>query len=375
MSSINTYILNYQPKDYGQLKTDHCDLDCSLGVNYWPLPEAVMKSLGMIPAEAIKHYPHDPVLLADILARILKRYQLLLPELNESNIHLGCGSFDLLCNINLLYANSSKMILGHAPQFTAYVDHAHYIGAKYLAYPLPSANNYKFDSDEFVSMIWKEHPHLICCENPNNPTGQSLERGDIQKIISAAMDVGAAVVFDEAYGDYLPARLHSAIPYILDAAKDGVDVFVTRTFSKGFGMAGMRLGYAIGPAEAVHHLKKLVTPFNSNSLAQYLAQAMLSLEPKYLEQLGEITCQENHHLYRGIRALKKFHIAETSMYTPICTLYVDNPETNLCQVLADVDVAVISCQAYDNMGKNAVRLMLCDRPDELLERLSKVKIS
>ena len=373
MSQINPYIENYQPKDYGGVDTSHCELDCSLGVNYWPLPESVMKRLDEIPAEEVKHYPHNEDLLQMILQQLLDRYRSIAPALTAENIHLGCGSFDLLCSLNLLYANPDKTIMGHAPQFTAYVDHVHCIGANYVAYPLDKDKNYAFDGEAFAAMVRQERPNLICCENPNNPTGQSISCGDILAIIAAAKETNAAIIFDEAYGDYLPLK-NSAIQYVDLGAQNGIDIYVTRTFSKGYGMAGMRMGYVIGPAHGIRQLKKLVVPFNCNALARRLAQAMMAVRPEYLTNLGESAKKANEYLYEKIRAMQKFKIAKTSLYTPICTLYVEDETVDLCKALNDVGVATVSCQTYDHMGKNAVRMMLCENLERLVELLAKAKV-
>lgn len=381
MSQINPYIENYVSKDYGGVDAGGCVLDCSLGVSCRPVPDDVLETLSAMAFEpdSVRQYPHRADVDAENCRHLRALYGDIAPGLRDENFWFGDGSFDLLCGLNLLYGNPGVKIMGTAPQFTAYVDHVHCIGVPYTAYPLNREKNYLFEADAFCEMVLRERPALICCENPNNPTGQSAGLEGLRKIVGAAERVNAAVVFDEAYGDYLP-KTESAIPLIFEGEERGVDVFVTRTFSKGFGMAGVRMGYVMGPAAAVAQLKKLVTPFNCNSLARLLARSLLRNHPDFQERLSADAREANLKLYDAVRRMRnargepKYHIAETSLYTPICTLYVDDENADLCRALAEAGLAAVSCATYENMGPNAVRLMLCQDIDLLIDLLEKADV-
>lgn len=381
MSQINPYIEDYVPKDYGGVDTSGCILDCSLGVNYWAIPSDVLGTLSSMASQPniIKQYPHNEEVDSQNCKYLRGLYRSIAPQLQDENFWFGDGSFDLLCNLNLLYGNPHVKIMGEAPQFTAYVDNVHCIGVPFVTYPLDKTRNYQFHADDFCELVLKERPALICCENPNNPTGQSVGFEGLRKIVYAAKEVDAAVVFDEAYGDYLP-KSESAIPLIFEGEKEGVDVFVTRTFSKGFGMAGIRMGYVMGPAPAITQLKKLVTPFNCNSPARFLASQMLGNYPDFQDALSAGTREVNLKLYDAIRRIRnsqgepKYHIAETSIYTPIFTLYVEDESVDLCKALVDVGLATVSCATYENMGQNAVRVMLCENTDLLIELLERANV-
>ncbi len=374
MSIIHPYIENYAPKDYGDADFSGCELDCSLGVSGWPLPPEVTERLAEIPASELKNYPHNPALLAELTEALLARFRPAAPFLTAENIHFGCGSYDLLCGINRLYAGPGRSVFGHAPQFTAYVDHVRCIGARYEAYPLDPACGYRLDAGAFADAVRRapSSPALICCENPNNPTGQALAPGAAETLIAAARDTGAAVVFDEAYGDYL-APEESAAALIAEGERAGVDVFVTRSFSKGYGMAGIRLGYALGPRRAMAQLRKLVLLFDSSAPARQLAAAMLAARPDYPAELRARTREANEFLYPRIAAAGKYRMAETSVYTPICTLYAEEKSVDLCRALARAGIAAVSGRNFGNLGQNAVRLMLCDDLPRLAELLARAE--
>jgi histidinol-phosphate aminotransferase len=358
MASINPSVLHYRLKDYAETDASKCAVDCSMGVNPRPLPDAVLRRLAGLSEGTIKRYPHDPSVIDLLIERFAPA-----AVLGAENFCLGAGSFDLLCNLNLLYAGSGKRIFSYAPQFSAYVDNAHCIGADYRFYPLDRGRNYRLNTEDFIAAMGEAKPALVCCENPNNPTGQVIAKEELARIVEAAGKIGAALLFDEAYADYLPLEC-SALAHV-----PGNDhVFVTRSFSKAFGMAGIRFGYVVGPADAVAQLKKLVTPFNANALARPLAAAALA-EGDFLGELEEWTRRRNEKLYDAVRLTGKFRIAETDVRTPICVLYTEDESVDLRGVLAEAGIAAVGGLSYDNLGQNAVRLMLCEDIDRLIRHL------
>lgn len=373
MSKINEYILDYTSKDYGSVDASKCELDYSLGVNCTPLPDLVVNVLRAITPEDIKFYPHDAATHNALTDAIREKFVSVAPELQRENILYGGGSFDLLSAACMLYANANKKVMGHAPQFGAYVDFIHMTGAQYVAYNLSREKGWAFDGEEFVAQVLREQPDLIVCENPNNPTGQILGSESIRRIIDCAAQADAAVLFDEAYGDYLPLE-ESAVGFIEYGRKIGVDVLVSRTFSKAYGMAGMRLGYILGPAPAIAQLGKIVTPFNAATPAKKLALAMLNDESFRTDRIRGQIARAKAELCRLIEEIGPYRIARTTMTTPIFTLYVEDENIDLEQRLGEVGVCTVSCASYDNMGKNAVRVMFGENYPRFVELLRQVRL-
>ena len=373
MSQINSWIESYIQKEYGNIDTSNCILDCSLGVGTKTLPKSVMDSLRQINEEDIKNYPHNTDLLNSLSDAIINMWS---PHcgMSRENIHFGCGSFDLLCGLNLLYGGRGSIIMGHAPQFTAYVDHVNCIGAKFISYPLDKSLGYKFKHNDFITMMREVKPNLTTVENPNNPTGQALPYGAMHDIVECARDCGSAVVFDEAYADYLTIE-QQCLEIVEYGRKIGVDVYITRTFSKGFGMAGIRLGYVFGPKEGISQLKKIVTPFNSNEPAKRMAYAFMHCMPDYISAVVAETTLNKAKVMERIKLKGKLLIAETSPSTPLLTIYSKDDDIDLCKILLDVGIASVSCATYENLGKNAVRIMLPNDIDLLLDLIDSVNLS
>jgi histidinol-phosphate aminotransferase len=353
MLKINDHVRAYTPKDYGGHSAEYpIDLDCSLGVNQEDLPDLVfarLKELDRGHQGPIKDYPHGDFLPEKLAAWYRERG---INRLEAENLILGCGSFDILCSVNLLCLAGHKKVLGHAPQFPAYVDHVNCIGASYSSYALPRTKKYAFEVEGYLDAMGPDCD-LFIVENPNNPTGQEIRLDDIRKIAAKAWSLHTILVVDEAYGDYMEL-CNSAINLVPDYP----NVIVTRTFSKGFGMAGIRLGYAFASLEndILPCLKKLEIPFNSNGIARLLAAAAL-------DGAGDIfrvrEIRENKRKVLG--SLTKLAAAESSERTPIMMLYynTEDPGFDLRKFLAEkARIAVVGCDSYDGLDKRAVRLML-----------------
>lgn len=362
MAHMNDYVVNFHPKTYADEGGQVCKVDCSLGVNLEPLPEKVLAKLKNLSPDHLKNYPHDE----KVFDCVLKKLQKLNPALTEKNIAMGCGSIDVLLNLDNLFINKDKKVLGYAPQFSAYVDDIHLKGATYKGVNLKKSENYKINVEELCAEIIKEKPDLVYLDNPNNPTGQILSKMELITIYTAAEAVDAAMIVDEAYGDYMDQSENSMVSYVGKLK----GLIVTKTMSKGYGMAGMRMGYAVAAEDIMEQLNKLLVPFNCNSLARDLAVAMLE-EDNYLDGLKEITESKVRSVKETLKG--KIKIAETADCIPISLLYTEDETVDLTKVLAKVGVAAVSGASFDNLDINSVRLMVPAEKDmnllcELLQK-------
>jgi histidinol-phosphate aminotransferase len=236
------------------------------------------------------------------------------------------------------------------------VDHVASLGAAYEYYLMPESDNYQFNPHGYLQKMDSNPPYdLFIVENPNNPTGQTLNLEDIEKIADKARAKNAILIIDEAYGDYMPMD-RSAINLVSQYN----NIVVTRTFSKGFGMAGIRLGYGITSNEKIcdtlTQFKKLGSQFNCNGFARALGAAFLKLNPA-IPDLTQIAGDKRDVM----NTIKNMTIAATGPTTPIMTLYYHPSELDfdLQKFLWDtVKLWTVSCATYDGLDKRAIRLML-----------------
>lgn len=182
------------------------------------------------------------------------------------NVVLGNGSneiIELLCHC---FLNPKAELIAAEHAFVVYKLMATLFGAKYVEVADP---NFIHDLDGMLAAITEE-TRLVFIANPNNPTGTFVGQEDLDRFMAEVPD-HVVVVFDEAYYEFW----HDA-PDTLKYIKEGKNVCVLRTFSKAYGLAGLRIGYGLAAPGVAAILQKARQPFNANALAQTAALAALN---------------------------------------------------------------------------------------------------
>ncbi len=177
----------------------------------------------------------------------------------EENLWFGAGSSGLLREIANSVGGEGTSAVFAEPAFAMYKIISWMAGARPIAVPVDQEHHHDFDAmlseiDETTTVVY------VC--NPNNPTGTMANRDAVDAFISAVPS-NVLVVVDEAYNEFAD-DFRSAIPHALE--RD--NVVVLRTFSKIYGLAGLRIGYAVGKAGVLTALRKSQAPFTVTQLAQ-----------------------------------------------------------------------------------------------------------
>jgi histidinol-phosphate aminotransferase len=226
--------------------------------NPYRLPEALRGELGRRLAEvAINRYP-DPV--AERLKGKL-RAAMAIPEGLE--VMLGNGSDEILQIVSLALARPGATALSLEPSFAMYRMCAAFAGMRYAGVPL--RQDFTLDEAALMAAVDAERPALTWISYPNNPTGNLFPREAILRLVGRSPGL---VVVDEAYFPF------SAGATLLDQVGQHPNLLLVRTVSK-LGLAGLRLGLAIGPAGWISELEKLRLPYNVNSLTACAAEFAL----------------------------------------------------------------------------------------------------
>jgi histidinol-phosphate aminotransferase len=171
--------------------------------------------------------------------------ELLLTNGTDEAIHLICETY--------LEPGAEAVIV--VPTFAMFEIYAGQTGAKVIS--IPAAEDFEFPTDKVIAAI-KPRTRFIAVANPNNPTGTFVPIRDLIRIAQAAPD--AAVLIDEAY-------FHFAGETTAPKWRDVPNLFVSRTFSKVYGMAGLRIGVLMGNVEQMKMLRRASSPYNLNSVA------------------------------------------------------------------------------------------------------------
>jgi histidinol-phosphate aminotransferase len=182
-------------------------------------------------------------------------------HVKPDNVIASCGSGELLKIAAEAFTGPGKKAIIAAPTFETVADVSKQMGAEVIKVPLTS--DYRHDLAAMLARADSSTGLIFLC-NPNNPTGTLTPRKDLEDFIARAPQ-GVRILVDEAYHHY--ASGSPEYTSFLDRPTADPRVFVTRTFSKVYGMAGMRLGYAVGSAAIMQELVPRLTDGGTNMLA------------------------------------------------------------------------------------------------------------
>ena len=187
--------------------------------------------------------------------------------LEPTNLILGTGSNEIIEFVGHALMTPGVDVIVSQYCFAVYPIVTHLFGANLITVP---ARNYSHDLRAMQAAI-TPRTRVVFVANPNNPTGTFARSDDVLRFINEVPD-DVLLVMDEAYIDFLEAPL-DLLPMIREGKKP--NLILMRTFSKIYGLAGLRIGYGIGHPELTAALEKIRQPFNLNSLAQAGAVAAL----------------------------------------------------------------------------------------------------
>ncbi|HSZ61140.1 MAG TPA: histidinol-phosphate transaminase [Terriglobales bacterium] len=191
------------------------------------------------------------------------------------------GMDEALSLVFTAYLDSGDELLFADPTFVMYPMLGATVAAKVVR--VPSRENLTLPIAELLARI-SPRTRVIAIANPNNPTGLAATRADLLKIVESAPN--AAVLIDEAYFEFCSGAL-TCRTLIPDLAHHP-NLFVARTFSKAYGLAGLRLGVLTGAAEQIDYLRRLSLPFNVNSVALACLEEALADRSFVSEHVAQI---------------------------------------------------------------------------------------
>ncbi|MFA5196173.1 MAG: histidinol-phosphate transaminase [Bacteroidales bacterium] len=214
-------------------------------------------------------------------------------KVKESQIIFGNGSDELITLVlRATIENKDEVIVGY-PTFLIYELQARVHGAKIIRVPF---KDLRYDLVSMAKKVNKK-TKVIFIANPDNPTGTYLNQKEIEKFIKS-IPKNVLVVFDEAYFDFAP----SDFPKTFDFLRKRGNIIIMRTFSKVYGLAGLRIGYAVATEEIANVLNKIREPFNINRFAQVAALAAVKNE-KFLKNTRAYILNEKEYLYKELHRL------------------------------------------------------------------------
>lgn len=189
----------------------------------------------------------------------------------ESRLFFGHGSNEIIALLGHIYLEKGTNVVASKQAFVVYKLVAALYEADCIEVPM---RNFTHDLDAMRAAITPQ-TRMVFVANPNNPTGTVVDNASLERFV-ASLPPHVVCVMDEAYVELLPPEQRpDSIGWVV---KQGAPVFVLRTFSKAYGLAGLRIGYAIAPETGIALLHRVRQPFNVNAMAQAAALAALEDE-------------------------------------------------------------------------------------------------
>ena len=254
---------SYRPgKSVAQAADEHgLDEAVKLASNENPYPPvpSIVKAVAAAAGDVNRYGDHRAADLRAALAGWL--------GVDADRIACGCGSVGLLQQLFLAYVDPGDEVVYPWPSFEAYPVDVAITAATEVTVPLVDE---AFDLDAVADAV-TPRTKLVVLANPNNPTGTAVHVDDLRRLVERVPD-DVLVVVDEAYREFVTADLGDPVH---DLQPDHPNVVVLRTFSKAYGLAALRTGYAVADPSVVGELDKVLIPFAVNHLAQVASLAAI----------------------------------------------------------------------------------------------------
>jgi histidinol-phosphate aminotransferase len=199
------------------------------------------------------------------------------------HVAVGCGSVSLCQQLVQITASVGDEVVFGWRSFELYPPQVRIAGAKPIQIPL---TNHTFDLDAMLAAV-TERTRLIFVCNPNNPTSTVVEPDALTRFVEA-VPPHILIAIDEAYVEYIRDGM---LPDSLELVRAHSNVVVLRTFSKAYGLAGLRIGYALGHTDVITALDKVYVPFTVSSVAQAAAIASLNAADELLDRTDGLVAE------------------------------------------------------------------------------------
>ena len=235
------------------------------------------------------------------------------PEVNDARLRDALvKDFDgILAKDQFLAANSGSEIIDHTfraflspgdeviistPCFVPYGTFSRWLGATVIDIPL-KGDHYELDVDSILGAI-TERTRIITVTSPNNPTGTYVPKAVFESLLESVPD-DVLIIYDEVYRHFADAEDYTTgLPYVLA----GKNVLAVNSFSKTYGLASMRVGYAYTTEEIANYIRQIIKPFNIPSLAMEAAIAALE-DQEFVQQTRNLILQERRFLQHAFTDL------------------------------------------------------------------------
>jgi len=240
----------------------------------------------------------EACLYPDAEARELRAALAEYVRMRPENIVVGPGSSSMMMHIIEVFSSPADEVVFTSPAFGSFYEEITLARGRT---PVKVSLEENFDLDlGKLKQALSPKSRVVFITRPNNPTSKLVPLKDLRVILKEAEAVKAIVVSDEAYIEF--AEPHTSAVEFFYEMGEGINLLMTRTFSKAFGLADIRMGYCVGPAVAISFLSKAKPKWGTGMLAQYAAVAALK-DKEHLQRTLEVVRKGREYLHRELGRL------------------------------------------------------------------------
>jgi histidinol-phosphate aminotransferase len=298
-----------------------CAIDLRDNVNLWGTPPHALAALQNLPTSALSLYPAvSGEGLTTALAASL--------GVGRDEVAAGCGSDDLIDAAFRAVAEPGAVIAHPAPSFSMVPIFARLNGLQPIGVPLGADG--AADADAMLAT----GARIIYLCSPNNPTGTVTPAPIVRRIVAES---NAIVILDAAYAEFAPDLEN----FFTEAPALG-RLLVLRTFSKAWGLAGLRIGYAVGGADLIRAVRKSSGPYKVNAVAERAAVAALTHDGAWMRTQAAAAVECRDRLANELRSLGLLPLDSRGNFVSV-------PVRNARRVAARLAEQGIAVRAFDNL--------------------------
>lgn len=320
--------------------------DFSSNVTSFALPHCISEVIH----SRIRHIPKYPDKESLKLKAAIGKYL----NIGIEHIVAGNGSADLI--YRAVYSLKPVFGLVSSPTFGEYEKALLSVGAKIKYLLLKERNKFNFSIEEAVEKADGIDIMFLC--NPNNPTGMLMSRKDLECFVQKLQKKKTMLILDEAFIDFAEEQS------LIDIVVRSNNLLVLRSMTKFFGLAGLRLGYAVGPTEVIKRIRNAGQPWPVNVFAQAAGEALLQ-EEEFRNRSKRLLLKERDFLYQHLCRIKGL-----SPFQPSANFILVKIETHLSsgqlqRKLIKRGLLIRDCSNFRGLNNKYIRVAVRTRKDNL----------
>ncbi|PVX23740.1 MAG: hypothetical protein CW716_11485 [Candidatus Bathyarchaeum sp.] len=336
-------------------------LDFSISTNPFGAPETALEKIqGHL--DVVQHYPDpDPEWLFQALSKSA--------NVEAKNVILGNGSTELIYLFNEVFLEDEYEAVIPVPSFSEYKAAIERFGGNMTFLRCDAAKGFQLNVKELENTISKKTRIIFLC-NPNSPTGVLYDKSDLLQIIKVAEENNVLVFLDEDYIDFVDDdKRYSMAEYV----NKYNNLFVLRSLTKFFGLAGVRIGYGIGSPELITTLKNVQMPWSVNSLAMFATEAAIN-DDEFIQKSRLLVSQSRKEMQDELNAVHglKVHPSETN-FLLIEITKAGVTSTQIKEGLAKKGMLIRDCKDFDGLNNRFFRVTV-RKPEENKKLIDQIKV-